>query len=192
MLVVPNEDNSELIVMVDNDNDDVYETVISKSDNDGGDDNEKDNITVSKTDNGTVTVNPDDAKEGDTVTITVTPDEGYELSDLTVTDADGNKLTLTDNGDGTYSFVMPAGKVTITASFAAKTQTETGTSSSSNNSGNGSSASNNSGNGSSASKTSPKTGDSANFWPWMIALLISGGGIATIIVLIRRKKRSAK
>ncbi|MFR2203730.1 MAG: VWA domain-containing protein [Christensenellaceae bacterium] len=192
VLVVPNEDNSELIVMVDNDNDDVYETVISKSDNDGGDDNEKDNITVSKTDNGTVTVNPDDAKEGDTVTITVTPDEGYELSDLTVTDADGNKLTLTDNGDGTYSFVMPAGKVTITASFAAKTQTETGTSSSSNNSGNGSSASNNSGNGSSASKTSPKTGDSANFWPWMIALLISGGGIATIIVLIRRKKRSAK
>lgn len=192
VLVVPNEDNSELVVMVDNDNDDVYETVISKSDNDGDDDNEKDNITVSKTDNGTVTVNPDDAKEGDTVTVTVTPDEGYELSDLTVTDADGNKLTLTDNGDGTYSFVMPAGKVTITASFAAKTQTETGTSSASNNSGNGSSASNNSGNGSSASKTSPKTGDSANFWPWMIALLISGGGIATIIVLIRRKKRSAK
>ena len=192
VLVVPNEDNSELVVMVDNDNDDVYETVISKSDNDSDDDNEKDNITVSKTDNGTVTVNPDDAKEGDTVTITVTPDEGYELSDLTVTDADGNKLTLTDNGDGTYSFVMPAGKVTITASFAAKTQTETGTSSASNNSGNGSSASNNSGNGSSASKTSPKTGDSANFWPWMIALLISGGGIATIIVLIRRKKRSAK
>ena len=192
VLVVPNEDNSELVVMVDNDNDDVYETVISKSDNDGDDDNEKDNITVSKTDNGTVTVNPDDAKEGDTVTITVTPGEGYELSDLTVTDADGNKLTLTDNGDGTYSFVMPAGKVTITASFAAKTQTETGTSSASNNSGNGSSASNNSGNGSSASKTSPKTGDSANFWPWMIALLISGGGIATIIVLIRRKKRSAK
>lgn len=51
------------------------------------------------------------------MTITVKPDSGYELETITVTDKNGNDLELTDKGDGKYSFVMPAGKVDIKATF---------------------------------------------------------------------------
>ena len=77
-------------------------------------------ITVpSDVENGKITVSPTRAGQGSTVTITVTPDEGYELDSLTVTDADGNELTLTDKGDGKFTFTMPRGKVEIAASFKA-------------------------------------------------------------------------
>ncbi len=73
--------------------------------------------TPTKPDNGTVTVNPANAKSGNTVTITVTPDSGYKLGDLVVTDKDGKKLILTDKGNGQYTFTMPSGKVEVTADF---------------------------------------------------------------------------
>ena len=76
--------------------------------------------TPDKTENGSLSVNPKNAKKGSDVTITVTPDEGYEVDDIVAKDANGNKLTLKDNGDGTYSFTMPASKVTIEATFAEK------------------------------------------------------------------------
>ena len=66
---------------------------------------------------GTVTVSPESASKGDTVTITVTPDKGYTLESLTVLDKDGKALELTDKGSGKYTFVMPAGKVTVKAVF---------------------------------------------------------------------------
>ena len=68
---------------------------------------------------GKVAVSSTRASRGSTVTVTVTPDEGYELDTLTATDADGNELTLTDRGDGEYTFTMPRSKVEITASFKA-------------------------------------------------------------------------
>ena len=67
--------------------------------------------------NGDVTVSPKNASKGDRVTITVTPDKGYELDKLTVKDASGNKLKLTDKGDGKYTFTMPGSKVTVSAEF---------------------------------------------------------------------------
>ena len=70
-------------------------------------------------DNGKVTVSPKNASKGATVTITVTPDEGYELGTLTVTDKDGNKISVTDKGNGKYTFTMPDGKVTVSATFTA-------------------------------------------------------------------------
>ena len=70
---------------------------------------------------GTVTVSPKSASKGDTVTITATPDKGYTLESLTVLDKDGKALALTDKGSGKYTFVMPAGKVTIKADFIAQT-----------------------------------------------------------------------
>ena len=73
--------------------------------------------TPSKIENGSVSVSPKNASKGDTVTITVKPDSGYELETITVTDKNGNDLKLTDKGDGKYSFVMPAGKVDIKATF---------------------------------------------------------------------------
>lgn len=78
-------------------------------------------VTVpDKTENGSLRVTPQNAKRGSSVTITATPDKGCEVDDIVAKDAKGNKLTLKDNGDGTYTFTMPASKVTIEATFAEK------------------------------------------------------------------------
>lgn len=78
-------------------------------------------VTVpDKTENGSLSVTPKNAKRGSSVTITATPDKGCEVDEIVAKDANGNKLTLKDNGDGTYTFTMPASKVTVTAAFAEK------------------------------------------------------------------------
>ncbi len=78
-------------------------------------------VTVpDKTENGSLSVSSKNAKKGSDVTITATPDKGYEVDDIVAKDAKGNKLILKDNGDGTYTFTMPASKVTVTAAFAEK------------------------------------------------------------------------
>ena len=69
--------------------------------------------------NGSVSVTPSSASKGTTVTITAKPNDGYELDKLTVTDKDGNRLSLSDKGNGKYTFIMPSGKVSVDASFAA-------------------------------------------------------------------------
>lgn len=68
---------------------------------------------------GSLTVSPEKAAKGSTVTITVKPDEGYELESLAVSEADGKAVEVSRNDDGTFSFEMPAGNVTVAASFAA-------------------------------------------------------------------------
>ena len=74
-------------------------------------------ITIGDMENGTVTANPTAAKAGATVTLTPVPDEGYALSTLTVTDRFGNAVRVTEQADGTYTFPMPNGQVTVTATF---------------------------------------------------------------------------
>ena len=64
-----------------------------------------------------VTVSPAIATEGSVMTITVTPDEGFEIDKVIVTDVNGNPVTVIDNGNGTYTFVQPAGSVTIRVSL---------------------------------------------------------------------------
>ncbi|PWM14641.1 MAG: S-layer homology domain-containing protein [Collinsella tanakaei] len=76
-------------------------------------------VSVSSVSNGSVTVSPKNASKGATVTITVAPNEGYELGSLTVTDANGNRISLTNAGDSKYTFTMPSSKVTVTANFTA-------------------------------------------------------------------------
>ena len=71
-----------------------------------------------KTENGSVSVSPKNASQGDRVTVTVKPDEGYELDSLKVLDKNGKELELTDKGDGKFTFIMPAGKVEVKAVFA--------------------------------------------------------------------------
>ena len=73
--------------------------------------------TPSKTENGTVTVSPSRASYGTIVTITVDPDEGYELRKLQVIGPDGGEIALSKKADGTYTFNMPKGGVTVTALF---------------------------------------------------------------------------
>ena len=68
-------------------------------------------------DHGTVTVSPKRAESGDKVTITVKPDGGCGLDTLVVKDRQGKELKLTLQEDGTYTFIMPNGPVTINAQF---------------------------------------------------------------------------
>ena len=81
-------------------------------------------VEVRGTTGGTVTASPTRAAKGATVTLTVRADEGYQLDGLTVTDSKGGTVKLTDKGSGTYTFTMPASKVTVQASF---TQNQSGT-----------------------------------------------------------------
>ncbi len=69
------------------------------------------------TENGSVSISNDRSRKGSTVTITVTPDEGYVVDTVTVTDKNGNKIAVKDNGDGTYTFRMPASSVEIDTEF---------------------------------------------------------------------------
>ncbi len=57
------------------------------------------------------------AKAGDTINITVTPDRGYENGIPTVRDENGNPVAVTDHGNGTFSFQMPSGAVTVDTKF---------------------------------------------------------------------------
>lgn len=70
-----------------------------------------------KIENGSVSVSPKNASQGDRVTVTVKPDAGYELDSLKVLDKNGKELALTDKGDGRFTFIMPAGKVEVKAAF---------------------------------------------------------------------------
>lgn len=70
-----------------------------------------------KTENGSVSVSPKNASQGDRVTVTVKPDEGYELDSLKVLDKNDRELELTDKGDGRFTFIMPAGRVEVKAAF---------------------------------------------------------------------------
>ena len=67
--------------------------------------------------NGNVKLSSTRAKAGSKVTVTVTPDAGYELKKLVILDKDGNKVDVTDNGDGTFTFKMPKGGVEVVPTF---------------------------------------------------------------------------
>ena len=88
----------------------------------GNDDDDDDDplyfTALPDTDHGSVSVSPRNAAKGSTVTVTARPDEGYTLKKLTVTDSRGKALDLTGQSDGTYTFTMPAGGVTVKAVFA--------------------------------------------------------------------------
>lgn len=66
---------------------------------------------------GTVKVSPASASANQRITLTVKPGYGYELVDLTVTDSKGAEITLTDKGEGKYTFTMPKDKVSVDARF---------------------------------------------------------------------------
>ena len=66
---------------------------------------------------GTIELRPKNAVPGQTVTIITTPDKGYELDGLTVRDIDGERLDLTDEGGGEFTFIMPKSSVTVTGYF---------------------------------------------------------------------------
>ena len=74
-------------------------------------------IDIPDFEGGTVTADPAAAKAGAKVTLTATPDEGYAVGTITVTDRFGDAVKVTENADGTYTFTMPNGQVTVKATF---------------------------------------------------------------------------
>ena len=75
---------------------------------------------VTDTEHGTVEVSPERPSNGQEVVITPRPDEGYTAGTVTVTDKNGKDIPVKDNGDGTYSYTQPKGKVTVTVTFKPK------------------------------------------------------------------------
>lgn len=65
----------------------------------------------------TISVSPAALKSGEKAIVTVTPDAGFKVENLIVKDAKGNAIPVTENADGTYSFVQPDSKVTIDAVY---------------------------------------------------------------------------
>ena len=72
---------------------------------------------IEEPEHGSVTISPKNPEKGDQVTITPTPDEGYTVDTVIVTGPNGKEVAVTPNEDGTYTFVQPSGKVTITVTF---------------------------------------------------------------------------
>ena len=82
-------------------------------------------VTVEQSDGGKVTVSPSRVEEGDVVTVTATPDEGKLAWSVTVTDEDGNAVEV-ERGekDGTWTFEMPKGDVTVAVRFVCDGKTD--------------------------------------------------------------------
>lgn len=56
---------------------------------------------------------------GESVTVTITPEQWYSITKVEASDS----ITVTDNGDGTYSFVMPSADVILTVTATRPTYT---------------------------------------------------------------------
>ena len=67
---------------------------------------------------GSVAAGTKRASRGTTVTVTATAASGYQVAQVSAVDKDGKAVSLTDKGDGVYTFVMPASKVNVTVRFA--------------------------------------------------------------------------
>lgn len=76
-------------------------------------------VTVSQTQNGTVSVNKTSAVDGDVITITATPNDLFAVDSVTIIDSNNIivNYTSTQNSENTYKFVMPTENVTISVTF---------------------------------------------------------------------------
>lgn len=98
---------------------DVYKKSSSGSSSGGGGGSSaaKHGVTTSDSKNGAVTASVAKAETGDKVILTPKADEGYELDKITAKDKDGKEVKLKAEKDGTYSFTMPKGGVTVDTTF---------------------------------------------------------------------------
>ena len=78
-------------------------------------------ITVEATQGGAVTADPTAAKAGTTVTLTPVPHRGYQVGSVAVTDRFGDAVAVTEQADGTYTFTMPSGQVSVNVTFVEST-----------------------------------------------------------------------
>lgn len=121
-------------------------------------------VTIKDSTGGNVEISDESPETGDTVTITPTPDEGNEVDKVIVKDKNGNVLSVTDNGDGTYSYVQPDGDVTILVTFKNKLSSD--------------------------EPGSIATGDNSNIMLWTGALILSALFLVWIIRWRRKKNEN--
>ena len=89
----------------------------SSSGGGGGSSVAKYGVTISDSKNGAVTASAAKAETGDKVILTPKADEGYVLDKITAKDKGGKEVKLKAEKDGTYSFTMPKGGVTVDTTF---------------------------------------------------------------------------
>ena len=94
-----------------------YVASASSSHNDSSSQYKVEDITPDKAD-GRVSFDRTTARKGSKVTVTVTPDPYYKVDGVIVRDKKGNEVPVTENEDGSYTFRMPAGKVTVEPVFS--------------------------------------------------------------------------
>lgn len=75
-------------------------------------------VKISNSGDGVAKIDKSYASAGNKVTITVTPGRNATVQRITVTDEDGERLKLTENRDGTYSFTMPSGTANVYVRFS--------------------------------------------------------------------------
>lgn len=81
-------------------------------------------IKTETAENGTVTTSATSLAAGNTFKVTATPNDGYELDAITVTTADGKTVEADDAS--THTYTMPASDVTVSATFAQKSDCRLG------------------------------------------------------------------
>lgn len=74
-------------------------------------------ILVRQAANGTLSADQTSAEPGTRITVTAKAAEGYQVETVTATADGGNRLRLTDKGNGVFAFTMPDGPVTVTGTF---------------------------------------------------------------------------
>ena len=84
----------------------------------GGSSSSNGSVSVTKPANGSMTSNVSSAKEGDKVTVTVKPDAPYYIVTGVTAKGESGTIRATKNADGTYSFTMPKGSVTVNATIS--------------------------------------------------------------------------
>ena len=96
----------------------VLETLLdSYLENNGGTVSTDKTVVIIPTDNGTTTISPVKPIENDRVTITANPKTNYVLNELILADINGNKVSYTDNGNGTFTYTQPKQTTIIIANY---------------------------------------------------------------------------
>ncbi len=73
---------------------------------------------LTETSNGTASLSATKSRLNTPVTLTVTPDTGYMVDIVSVTYSSGREVSVTDLGDGTFTYKQPGATVTVTVTFA--------------------------------------------------------------------------
>lgn len=73
----------------------------------GGGGSLENNVIILPSSDGTTVISPEEPNTGDIVTIVPNPLPGKKVVGVTIITVNGDKIEVTDNKDGTYSYIQP-------------------------------------------------------------------------------------